>query len=151
MKKLYGKIVLIDDELFEKDLLDMALDEINIRLDLIYFDNGKDAINYLKTTKDSIFIIISDMNMPKMNGLDMKKIIDADERLKEKAIPFVFCSTSVIKSQLIEAYDYRVQGYFMKPHDVKGMAKQLELIINYWSVSIRPDSDLSGKLDPPYC
>ena len=144
-KKLSGKIILVDDEKFEKELLDMALKDLNIHVGLRYFHRAEDAIHYLKITKEDIFIIISDVNMPGMNGLEFKRAIDNDEQLKEKAIPFIFSSTSVTRQQLIEAYDYRLQGYFIKPPDVKSMASQIELIINYWILSIRPDSELLGR------
>lgn len=140
MKKIGGKIILVDDKKMEKEFLDMALHELDIHVDIIYFDNAENAIPYLKNTKDAIFLIISDMNMPEMSGIDFKKAIDNDEDLQEKAIPFIFSSTMATKAQLKEAYYYRVQGYFLKPHDIKLMAKQIELIINYWIVSVRPDS-----------
>lgn len=149
-KKLVGKIILVDDERFEKDLLNLAIQELNLHVDLLYFHSAEDALQYLRTTEDDIFLIISDMNMPKINGLDFKKIIDSEPSLREKSIPFIFSSTSVTKKQLAEAYDYRLQGYFIKPPDVKSMAKQIQLIINYWILSIRPDSELLGPQESVY-
>ncbi|MCW3101855.1 MAG: histidine kinase [Bacteroidetes bacterium] len=145
MKKLSGKIVLVDDHPFEKDFLVMALEELDIKAELEFFTSAETALEYLKHTKDPIFLIISDMNMPGLNGLDLKKIIDGDKELRTKSVPFIFSSSGATKRKLEEAYDYRLQGYFIKPQDVKDMAKQLELIINYWIVSIRPDSDELGK------
>lgn len=142
MKKISGKILLVDDEQFECDVLEMALKELAIQVDLVYCTNGEDAFNYLKSTDDTIFMIICDMNMPKMNGIDLKKTIDHDKGLKAKAVPFIFSSTAATKAQLEEAYDYRLQGYFIKPSCIDSMAKQMEIIINYWSISIRPDSNL---------
>jgi CheY-like chemotaxis protein len=149
-RKLSGKIILVDDERFEKELLDMALKDLDIHVDLQYFHNAEDALHYLKHTKDNIFLIISDLNMPKMNGMAFKKAIEMDNHLKRRAIPFVFSSSSATKEQLEEAYDYRLQGYFLKPHDVKSMAKQIELIINYWIESVHPNSELLGKQDSVY-
>ncbi|MCE3280987.1 MAG: histidine kinase [Bacteroidetes bacterium] len=145
MKKLSGKIVLVDDHPYEKDFLKMALEELNIYADLEFFLSPETALDYLRETRDHIFLIISDMNMPKMNGLDFKKVIDSDERLRVKSVPFIFSSSGATKSQLKEAYEYRLQGYFLKPQDVKDMAKQLELIIRYWIVSVRPDSEELGR------
>lgn len=150
MKKLSGKIVLVDDHPYEKDFLKMALEELEIYAELEFFISAEGAIDYLRSTKDHIFLIISDMNMPKMNGLDFKKVIDNDKELKVKSVPFIFSSSGATISQLEEAYDYRLQGYFLKPQDVKDMAKQLELIIKYWIVSIRPDSDQLGKQQGVY-
>jgi CheY-like chemotaxis protein len=145
MKKLNGKIILIDDEGFEKEMLLRALKELKIKVDLEYFHSPVAALRYLKETNDNIFLIICDMNMPKMNGLDLKREIDSDGSMREKAVPFIFSTTAVTASQLKEAYEYRLQGYFVKPNEVRAMAKQLELIINYWSISIRPDSEALGK------
>lgn len=145
MKKLSGKIVLVDDHPYEKDFLKMALEELDIYAELEFFTGAESALEYLRTTKDHIFLIICDMNMPKMNGLDFKKVIDSDKLLRVKSVPFIFSSSGATKSQLEEAYDYRLQGYFLKPQDVKDMAKQLDLIIRYWIVSVRPDSDQLGR------
>lgn len=142
MKKIKEKIILVDDQSVEKELLKLAIMDLGIDVDLIYFNKVEDALDYLRSTDDKIFLIISDMNMPKMNGLDFKKTIDADPLLSEKAVPFIFSSSEPTRSQLQEAYDYRLQGYFIKPKELKMMAKQLETIINYWLLSIRPNSDL---------
>jgi CheY-like chemotaxis protein len=150
MNTIEGKIVLVDDQPIEKELLKIAIMELGIEVDLIYFNNGEEALTYLKETADKVFLIISDMNMPKMSGLDFKKAIDTDNGLQEKAIPFIFSSTEATKHQLKEAYDYRLQGYFLKPNDLKLMAKQLETIINYWSVAVRPDSNLVFRPKNPF-
>ena len=149
-KKLFGKIILVDDEKFEKELLVMALEELDIHVDLLYFHNAEDALDYLDKTEENIFIIISDMNMPRMSGLEFKQAINSDKNLRKKAIPFIFSTSSVAKKYLDEAYENSLQGYFLKPADVKSMAKQIELIINYWVLSIRPDSHALGTQECVY-
>ncbi|MDF2436402.1 MAG: histidine kinase [Bacteroidota bacterium] len=150
MKRLSGKIILVDDHHFEKDFLKMALEELSIHVDLEFFSNAESALDFLRQTRENIFLIISDMNMPGLNGLDFKRTIDGDKALRIKSVPFIFSSSGATKRQLEEAYDYRLQGYFIKPQDVKDMAKQLELIINYWIVSIRPDTEELGDQKSVY-
>jgi CheY-like chemotaxis protein len=139
MKKLKGSIVLIDDDAFEKELLHSALLRLDWDAKVEYFLSGKAALDYLRTTDDRIFVIISDMNMPEMNGLQLKKEIDKDVYLCRKAIPFVFSSNAATKTEITEAYDYRVQGYFKKPSDMKGMAELVDTIIRYWIISRHPN------------
>jgi DNA-binding NtrC family response regulator len=134
-----GKIILVDDEKYEKDLLMEALREKQWDVQVEYFNNGQDALQHMRTTKDELFLVISDMNMPGMSGLDLKKAIDEDKILREKSMPFIFVSGGGSNEQISEAYDYRVQGYFEKPKSVEEQAAVLDLIIKYWIVSKHPD------------
>jgi CheY-like chemotaxis protein len=139
MKTINGKIILVDDSKYEKELLELALHKKNWDVKVDFFLSGEDALKYLKKTEDEIFLIISDMNMPKMTGLEFKKIIDNDETLSKKAIPFIFASTSDTKEQVRNAYKYRVQGYFQKPLTIDEQAEMLDIIIKYWIICKHPD------------
>lgn len=139
MEKIPGTIILVDDHTYEADLLQIGIDKAGLEVNLKYFNSGEAAIDFLKQTKDKIFLIISDMNMPTMNGLQMKKLIDNDPEIKDKAIPFIFQSSSTTEQELIEAYNYRLQGYFTKPSDIDTLVKQLEVIISYWRISRHPN------------
>ncbi len=139
IKKISGKILLIDDEKYEKELLKLALHKKNWDVDLEYFMDPQIAIEYLQKTKDEIFLIISDMNMPKITGLEFKKALDNDEVLRNKTIPFIFSSTSEEKDQVAAAYEYRVQGYFKKPNTLDKQAEMLDIIIKYWIICKHPD------------
>lgn len=133
-----GKIILVDDEKYEKELLELALREKQWNVKVEYFNNGQDALEHMRTTKDKLFLVISDMNMPKMSGMEFKKAIDEDKTLREKSMPFIFVSGGSSNEQVSEAYDYRVQGYFEKPSSVEEQAEVLDLIIKYWIVSKHP-------------
>ena len=133
-----GKIILVDGEKYEKELLVLALSEKRWNVKVEYFDNGQDALEHMRTTKDELFLVISDMNMPTMNGLELKQAIDEDKILREKSMPFVFVSGGATNEQVSEAYDYRVQGFFEKPGSVEEQAAILDLIIKYWIVSRHP-------------
>jgi DNA-binding NtrC family response regulator len=141
MKQVEGKIVLVDDEKYELDLLAHALKKKNWDIQIAYFNNVEDALEHLKKNRDEIFLIISDMDMPKINGMDFKKIIDNDEYLKQKAVPFIFATNSIGRETIVEAYHYRVQGYFKKPNDIEGQATMLETIIQYWIACEHPNKE----------
>ena len=135
-----GKIILVDDEKYEKELLESALLEKQWNVKVEYFNNGQDALEHMRTTKEALFLVISDMNMPAMSGLDFKKAIDEDKILREKSLPFIFVSNGATKAQVSEAYNYRVQGFFEKPQAIDEQAAVLDLIIKYWIVSKHPDA-----------
>jgi CheY-like chemotaxis protein len=141
IKKIPGKILLIDDEKYENELLKLALLKKNWDVEVEYFMDPKIALDYLKKNKDEIFLIISDMNMPKITGLEFKKALDNDEILRSKTIPFIFSSTSEEKAQVTAAYEYRVQGYFKKPNTLDKQAEMLDIIIKYWIICKHPEQD----------
>jgi CheY-like chemotaxis protein len=136
-----GKIILVDDEKYEKELLVEALREKQWNVKVEYFNNGQAALEHMRTTKDELFLVISDMNMPTMSGLELKKAIDEDKILREKSMPFIFVSGGASNEQVSEAFDYRVQGYFEKPKSVEEQAAILDLIIKYWIVSRHPEKN----------
>jgi DNA-binding NtrC family response regulator len=140
-KTLLGKMLLVDDEPYEKNLLEEALGQKNWQVEIEYFSNVEDALVYLKKTDDDIFLLISDMNMPKINGLDFKKTIDKDYDTKQKSVPFIFVSNADNPEQVTEAFLYRVQGYFKKPLTVDLQAEMFDIIIRYWIISNHPHKE----------
>ncbi len=142
MIKLKGKIVLVDDDKYEKELLEDALRKRDWDAKVEYFNDANDALKHLKENKDEIFLVISDMNMPKMSGMEFKKAIDTDQGLREKSIPFIFATSISIKSEITQAFDYRVQGYFQKPNTTEEQADMLDIIIKYWIISSHPNKDV---------
>lgn len=142
MIKLKGKIILVDDDIYEKELLESGLKRRGWDSKVEYFNDANEALEHLRKNKDEIFLVISDLNMPGMNGLDFKKAIDNDLGLRAKSIPFIFATASSVKTEITEAYDYRVQGYFKKPNTTEEQADMLDIIIKYWIISIHPNKDI---------
>lgn len=138
MKKVTGKIMLIDDEAYEEDFLERALKEKSWDIKIEYFSNVDEALEHLKMDPDEIFLIISDIKMAKKSGMDLKRIIDEDPYLSQKSIPFIFVSNSISRKNVIEAYELHVQGYFQKPMSPDEQAKLFEIIIQYWIICIHP-------------
>jgi CheY-like chemotaxis protein len=139
MTRVRGKIILIDDNSLEEELLRECITKGKWNAQVEYFADAEEALKYLEQTNETIFLIICDMNMPKMSGLDLKKIIDRDRKLRAKLIPFIFATTTATKPEIVEAYEYGVQGYFEKPIEVDKVCQMIDAIFNYWMLSLNPN------------
>ena len=127
-----GPIIIVDDDKDDRELYEECLRAIGISNKILYFGTGKDALNYLIETEDQPFIIISDVNLPGMTGLELKRQIQDDPFLCTKGIPFVFLSTHAGKVSVRHAHALSVQGYFVKPSNVDGVKRVFRMIFEYW-------------------
>jgi CheY-like chemotaxis protein len=141
MSSLNGPIIIIEDDPDDQDMFRMVLDELQVTNELKIFNNCPEALHYLMDTTDKPFIIISDINLPLMSGLEMRHRINESARLRKKTIPFVYLSTSA-KMQSVElAYELMVQGYFAKPNSFGEFKEMMRMIIGYWKVCRHPNID----------
>lgn len=95
---------------------------------------------YLKTTTKQPFVILCDINLPGMSGVELRKIINNTDYLRRKSIPFVFFSTAATEDQIQEAYDMTVQGFFLKQQNLKETQDVLDTIFKYWRKCIHPNA-----------
>ncbi|MEO6490180.1 MAG: response regulator [Ferruginibacter sp.] len=131
-------IVIVEDDLDDCELLTIALKAAGVKNQFRCFNSPDKALTYLKTTEEKIFIIISDVNMPIMNGLEFKNSINKDECLNEKRIPFVFLSTSATRPMVDEAFKLCANGYFQKPTSFRDLTQIGRSILEYWQNSQLP-------------
>lgn len=137
--KIAGPIVLIDDDRDDLDILTAALDGLGVKDDIRTFETCPAALDYLKNTAEKPFLIFCDLNLPGMNGLEFRRIINQNDFLRRKSIPFIFLSTSAIKEQVLEAYELTVQGFFIKNFSMKDLQASLSCAIAYWSTCVHPN------------
>ncbi|MES2568068.1 MAG: response regulator [Bacteroidota bacterium] len=135
-----GPFVIINDNKKEQLMYQIALQNLKVNNPIHFFEDGSDALEYLETTKENPFLIICDINMPKMDGLELRRKIEANPYLKSKATPFVFMSSSPTSASVKEAYELSVQGFFKKSEGAAGIEKILALLIEYWTDCIDPNS-----------
>jgi CheY-like chemotaxis protein len=135
-----GPILIVEDDYEDQEIIHDIFSHLGINNKLLFFSTCTETLDYLHTTQDKPFIIFSDINMPGMNGLELKRKIDASEYLKRKSIPFIFLTTSSTITDVNKAYDFVVQGYFVKKESFDEYKKMMEKIIVYWKECRHPNS-----------
>jgi CheY-like chemotaxis protein len=136
--KRTGHILLVEDDKFDQLLIKNALKHLNISNSLVIKENGEEALDYLKTNTDNLFLILCDINMPRMNGRELKEHIEKENNLKYRSIPFVYLSTSSDPGDIKAAYDLNAQSYFSKPSTFEKTINLLSSIISYWNYASVP-------------
>ncbi len=131
-------IVIIEDDADDRYLMKRILQRLHVNAELIFFSSGTEAFDYLRTTDRSTFLIFCDINLPLMNGLELRAKICGDERLRRKCIPFVFISTAATHADVTHAYEMAVQGFFQKECSMEEMENTVEMIIGYWNKCKHP-------------
>jgi DNA-binding NtrC family response regulator len=134
----HGDILVIEDDIDDRFLLNMVYQELGYPNKLVFFEDGIDAYNYLLQDDSFPFLILCDVNMPKLNGFDLKKMIHKQDKLSIKCIPYLFFSTHTSVESVTEAYSSCAQGFFSKPSDYDKLKHTLKVILEYWTECYAP-------------
>jgi len=137
----YGPILIVEDDEDDQHVYSDVIRSFNKKNEIIFFGEGQLLLDYLNTTHQQPFIIICDVNLPEMSGLEVRRQINESEFLRRKSIPFIFFSTSENITTVRQAYDMTVQGYFVKSPLYDEIVQQLKLIIDYWIACRHPNKD----------
>lgn len=137
-----GPIVVIEDDVDDKEMLEEVLKELNIPNKIVWFTRCTEAFLFLKAQTVQPFVILSDVNLPGQSGREFKKQIDNDEELKKRSIPFVFFTTAANKNYVNEAYlELTVQGYFQKANSFQETRNIIRAIMEYWKYCKHPNAE----------
>lgn len=134
-----GPIVVIEDDSDDQEILKEIFDNLNYKNPIIYFSDGEDALNYLTETRVKPFLILSDINMPKLSGFELREKIYVNESLNLKCIPYLFFTTTSNQKSVIDAYSQSVQGFFVKPNDITRLQNTIQKIVEYWKECEAPN------------
>jgi CheY-like chemotaxis protein len=134
-----GPIVFIEDDLDDQEIIAEAFKTLNLPNKVIFFSDGEKALQYLTETDIKPFIIFSDINMPRLSGMDLRKKVHENEDLRLKSIPYLFFTTSAEQKHVIDAYSKSVQGFFVKPSDFNELKDTLHSIVDYWQRCVSPN------------
>jgi CheY-like chemotaxis protein len=131
VKKL--KILLIEDDMIEIMKLNRTISTLKLDHKIIEANNGEEALEILEKKDNLPDIILLDLNMPKINGIEFLNILKKDDVLKY--IPTIILSTSNNQKDLLECYRTGMSGYVLKPLKYEDYVKKIEVVLNYWSVN----------------
>jgi CheY-like chemotaxis protein len=134
-----GPIIVVEDDPDDQQLFSEIFDGLSYNNPVRIFQDGTEALDYLQNTEEQPFIIFCDVNLPKMNGLELRRKIVSNELLRKKSIPFVFISTSGRRELIDEAYNLTVQGYFIKKDSFPEMTDDISRICTYWTACEHPN------------
>lgn len=134
-----GPIVMIEDDQDDQDIFREVFNELNYKNEIVFFIDGELALEYLIQSKEKPFIIFSDINMPKLNGMELRAKIHENEDLRLKSIPYLFFSTSAEQQHVVDAYSKSVQGFFIKPSNFNDIKQTMQTIIEYWQKCVSPN------------
>jgi CheY-like chemotaxis protein len=137
-----GPIVIIEDDADDQAFFIEIFKDLNYPNKVIFFADGQQALDYIERTDESPFLILSDINMPKLNGFALREKLKTDSKLSNKCIPYLFFSTAVDQKSVIDAYSQSVQGFFVKPNSMTELEKTISAIMEYWRRCAAPNDFL---------
>jgi CheY-like chemotaxis protein len=137
-----GPIIYIDDDLDDQEVLAEVFKELDYPNEILFFSDPDEALDFLTHTKIKPFIIFSDINMPKLSGIELREKVRENKELEIKSIPYLFFSTTAEQRHVVDAYSKSIQGFFVKPTSYKEIKEVLQTIIEYWKKCVSPNYTL---------
>jgi CheY-like chemotaxis protein len=133
-------VIIIEDDLDDEEILQIIFNKLNYPNKIIFFSDGQAALDYLNRTDIIPFIILSDINMPKLDGFALRDKVKTDAALQIKCIPYLFFSTALNQQMVINAYSNSVQGFFVKEPSMSELEKTIQIIMEYWMRFASPNN-----------
>lgn len=132
------EILLVEDNPNDAELTIRALNKHNLANNLVHLQDGAEALDFIfakgsyknNSLEKPPKLILLDIKMPKVDGLEVLKQLKANE--KTKSIPVVIMTSSKEEQDIITSYNYGVNSYVVKPVEFEGFAKAVAELGLYW-------------------
>ena len=124
-------ILLLEDDAIEVMKFNRVLNKLELNHKIIEANNGEQALDILKNKAIIPDIIVLDLNMPRLNGIEFLNILKKDEVLKY--IPSIILSTSANHKDMMECYKIGIAGYILKPLKYEDYVDRIQKLLDYWS------------------
>ncbi len=134
-----GPIIIIEDDDDDQKILTQVFKTLDYKNQIVFFNDSEEALTSLITSDVEPFIVLSDINMPKLNGLELREKVHNNENLRVKCIPYLFFTTSAEQEHVIDAYSKSVQGFFVKPDSLDKLTQMIRRIVEYWQDCVSPN------------
>jgi two-component system response regulator len=132
------EIILVEDNSDDAELTIRALKKYNLANHLLHLEDGEDAINYI-FSQDTVKLpklILLDLKLPKVDGLEVLRKIKSDE--EKKVIPVVVLTSSKEEQDIVKSYELGVNAYIVKPVEFEGFTKAVSDLGLFWMVFNQP-------------
>ena len=136
MKSSNQPILLVEDDQVDVLTTRRALRELHVTNPLVVCENGEEGLAYLRGAFDPPCIVLLDLNMPVMNGIEFLENVKSDERLRR--IPTVVLTTSEEQEDKVRTFDLGIAGYMAKTVDYRRFVDVMRSIDLYWTMSELP-------------
>jgi CheY-like chemotaxis protein len=137
------RIVLAEDNPNDVELTLAALADINLANEVVVVRDGAEALDYLfrrnqyaQRPPGNPAVLLLDLKMPKIDGLDVLRALKADEQLK--TIPVVMLTSSREEQDLVSSYKLGVNAYVVKPVDFRAFIDAVRQMGAFWAVINEP-------------
>lgn len=130
-KKL--NILLIEDDAIEVMKLNRTISSKGLNHNIIEANNGAEALEILQKKEELPDIILLDLNMPKISGIEFLSILKSDDVLKY--LPTIVLTTSNNHKDVLECYKIGIAGYVIKPLKYEEYVEKLNCVLSYWSMN----------------
>ena len=138
-----GRILMVEDDPKDVELTLTALEEYNLVNEVVTVRDGQEALDYLycqgqfrARPRDNPAVILLDLKLPKVDGLEVLNRIKSDERLK--MIPVVVLTSSREERDMMRSYQLGVNAYVVKPVDFHEFVNAVRELGVFWAVINQP-------------
>jgi CheY-like chemotaxis protein len=129
---LLKPILLVEDDFVDASTAKQALQDLRVRNPIIHKTEGEEALEYLRDqNNDKPAIILLDLNMPRISGIELLQIMKTDAELQQ--IPVVALTVSKYEQDKLDTFDFGVAGYVIKAVDYDAFLRAMDIIIQYWA------------------
>ncbi len=127
-------ILLVEDDIVDAMTVKRAMKDLNVTNKLVIKGNGEEALEYLRDVNNANpCIIILDLNMPRMNGIELLQALKQDNHLRR--IPAIVLTTSRGEQDRFRTFDLSIAGYMIKPVEYPQFVEVVRNIKLYWTLS----------------
>ena len=138
-----GRILIVEDDPKDVELTLTALEEYNLANEVVVTRDGEEALDYLycrgnfkMRTSENPAVLLLDLKLPKVNGLEVLQQIKSDEKLR--MIPVVVLTSSREERDMVASYKLGVNAYVVKPVDFHEFVNAIKELGIFWAVINEP-------------
>lgn len=134
-----GPVIIIEDDIDDQEMLTEVFKNLKYPNELLFFSDGQEALDFISSGNVLPFLILSDINLPKLSGFELRQKLKTDSELALKCIPYLFFSTAMNQKAVVDAYSMSVQGFFVKQNSMPELEKTISVIMEYWRRCAAPN------------